>query len=150
MIVGASGGIGLAFVSRLLLDPNIENIYATYRDPISAVALLNIESPKVHCYQLDISQQEQIAQLSSYLLDYIDRLHMVINCVGILHQQDLQPEKSLQQINAENLLTYFQINSIASVLLAKYLLPLLRHEQRSILATLSAKVGSIGDNKLGG
>jgi NAD(P)-dependent dehydrogenase (short-subunit alcohol dehydrogenase family) len=74
----------------------------------------------------------------------------VINCAGILHDEHLQPEKSLKQINSDRLLRYFQINSIGSLLLAKHLLPLLRHGERSILATISAKVGSIGDNQLGG
>ncbi|MGL4501896.1 MAG: SDR family NAD(P)-dependent oxidoreductase, partial [Planktothrix sp.] len=49
-----------------------------------------------------------------------------------------------------NLMRYFQVNSIGAVLLAKHLLPLFQHNQRSIFATISAKVGSIGDNQLGG
>ena len=68
------------------------------------------------------------------------------------HLEDLniKPEKSLRHINSENLLTYFKINSIATVLLAKYFLPFFRHSEPSVFAAVSAKVGSIGDNYLGG
>lgn len=74
----------------------------------------------------------------------------MINCVGLLHAGPLQPEKSLRQINPEHLLQYFQVNSIGAILLAKHLLPLLSHSERSLFATISAKIGSIGDNHLGG
>ena len=62
----------------------------------------------------------------------------------------LLPEKSLRQINAENLIYSFQVNSIGAVLLAKHLMPLFKKSQRSVFASISAKVGSIGDNRLGG
>jgi len=62
----------------------------------------------------------------------------------------MQPEKSLRQVNSEQLLRYFQVNSIGAVLLAKHVQPLLKHRHRAIFATISAKVGSIGDNYLGG
>ena len=75
---------------------------------------------------------------------------MVIYCVGVLHNQNLSPEKSLRQINPENLIYSFQVNSIGAVLLAKHLMPLFNKTERSIFASISAKVGSIGDNRLGG
>ena len=62
----------------------------------------------------------------------------------------MQPEKSLRQLNTDQLLHYFQVNSIGAVLLAKHVQPLLKHRDRAIFATISAKVGSIGDNQLGG
>jgi NAD(P)-dependent dehydrogenase (short-subunit alcohol dehydrogenase family) len=77
-------------------------------------------------------------------------LHLVINCIGILHEGALQPEKSLRQLNAEQLLRYFQVNSIGSALVAKHIQPFFKRSDRAIFATLSAKVGSIGDNHLGG
>ena len=62
----------------------------------------------------------------------------------------MQPEKSLRHIQSKNLVTYFQVNTIGAVLWAKYLLPLLRKSERAVFAAVSAKVGSIGDNGLGG
>lgn len=148
LIIGASGGIGLGFVKILQQYPQINQIYATYRRRESAVNLLTI--PQVKCLPMDLTREQEISQVIATILNEIKQLHLVINCVGILHDEKMQPEKSLAQVNTENLLSYFQVNSIGSLLLAKHLLPLFKHEQSSIFASISAKVGSIGDNKLGG
>ncbi len=153
LIVGAGGGIGLGFVRKLLEDTQISQIYATYRQEESASELITLSkeySDKITCLSMDITDESQIAARIEQINTEIDKLHLVVNCVGILHEGDLQPEKSLRQIEPENLIRYFQVNSIGGVLLAKHLMPLLRHKERGIFATISAKVGSIGDNRLGG
>ncbi|MBE9205069.1 SDR family NAD(P)-dependent oxidoreductase [Nostoc sp. LEGE 06077] len=153
LIIGASQGIGLGFVKKLLLDKRVNKIYATYRQQQTAEELLSLTSEyadKLTCIEMDITDESQIVEAVKVISTQINKLHLVINCVGLLHDGDLQPEKSLRQINPENLLRYFQINSIGAVLVAKHLLPLFRHKQPSVFATISAKVGSIGDNKLGG
>ncbi|MGI2903478.1 SDR family NAD(P)-dependent oxidoreductase [Tolypothrix sp. VBCCA 56010] len=153
LIVGASQGIGLGFVQKFLQDDRIAKIYATYRQRESADQLITLESEnseKLTCLQIDITDESQIIEAVQKIRAEVNKLHFVINCVGLLHDETLQPEKSLRQINPDNLLRYFQVNSIASVLLAKHLLPLFRHQERSIFASISAKIGSIGDNQLGG
>ncbi|MBE9006198.1 SDR family NAD(P)-dependent oxidoreductase [Fortiea sp. LEGE XX443] len=153
MIIGASQGIGLGFVKNLLQDTRISKIYATYRQQQTAgelLALTDEYSDKLTCIEMDITNELQIIESVQNISTQINKLHLVINCVGFLHEGDLQPEKSLKQINSENLLYYFQVNSIGAVLLAKHLLPLFRHKEPSVFATISAKVGSIGDNQLGG
>jgi len=153
LIVGASQGIGLGFVRKLLQDDNFAKIYATYRHQESAselIALANQHPDKLVCLPLDITEESQISGCVERIQESVDKLHLVVNCVGLLHEGALQPEKSLRQINADNLMRYFQVNSIGAVLLAKNLLPLLRHGDRSIFASISAKIGSIGDNQLGG
>ncbi|BAU64793.1 Short-chain dehydrogenase/reductase SDR [Stanieria sp. NIES-3757] len=153
LIVGASRGIGLGFVRQLLLEPRITKIYATYRDQESAIELISLVEQfgdRLVTLGLDVTNESQIATAVAKINSEITQLHLVINCVGILHEDKLQPEKSLKQIDPEHLIRYFQVNSIGSVLLAKYLLPLLRHKQPSIFAAISAKIGSIGDNQLGG
>lgn len=153
LIIGTSQGIGLGFVKKLLRDERISKIYATYRNPNTAEELLSLvdEYPdKLTCLIMDITDESQIIASVKHISAEINKLHLVINCVGLLHEENLQPEKSLKQINSENLLRYFQINSIGAVLLAKHLLPLFRHKEPSVFATISAKVGSIGDNQLGG
>jgi NAD(P)-dependent dehydrogenase (short-subunit alcohol dehydrogenase family) len=152
LVVGATQGIGLGFVCRLLQEPLIEHVYATYR-ALPSEALLSLaarEPERLTCLPLDITQESQMMTLVQSLQARSVQLAWVINCVGILHEAGRQPEKSLQQLNADWLLRYFQVNSVGAVLLAKHLLPLLKHGERSIFATLSAKVGSIGDNQLGG
>ncbi|MBW4487942.1 MAG: SDR family NAD(P)-dependent oxidoreductase [Trichocoleus desertorum ATA4-8-CV12] len=153
LIVGANGGIGLEFVQRLLQDDRIAKIYATYRQPESASELLAFRDKypeQLVCLPLDITDEAQIAECSDRIQTQVDKLHLVINCVGILHEGDLQPEKSLRQINPDHLGRYFQVNSIGAVLLAKHLSPLFCHSDRNVFATISAKIGSIGDNQLGG
>lgn len=153
LIVGAGGGIGLGFVRKLLENTQISQIYATYRHQESAselIALAKKYPDTITSLSMDITNETQIATKIEQISTEIDKLHLVVNCVGILHAGDLQPEKSLRQIESKNLIRYFQVNSIGGVLLAKYLMPLLCHKERSIFATISAKVGSIGDNRLGG
>ena len=153
LIVGASQGIGLGFVKKLLNQTPNTQIYATYRRRESAVELLELASvypDRINCLAMDITNEPQIEAVIAEIQAQTDKLHYTVNCVGILHEGSLQPEKSLRQINAEQLTRYFQVNSIGAVLLAKYLLPLFRHNERSIFASISAKIGSIGDNRLGG
>ncbi|WP_414756212.1 SDR family NAD(P)-dependent oxidoreductase [Anabaena sp. CCY 9910] len=153
LIVGASQGIGLGFVKKLLQDDKIAKIYATYRQKDSASELITLEkeySQRLTCLSLDITDELQIAEILQQINTETNRLHLVINCVGILHEGNLQPEKSLRQLNSENLLRYFHINSIGAVLLAKHLLPCFQHNEPSVFASISAKLGSIGDNQLGG
>ena len=152
-IVGASRGIGLGFVRKALQNSQYTKIFATYRQESSADELFTLQQQnedRLICLQVDITQESQIAAAVKQISQIVDRLHLVIYCVGILHEGEFQPEKSLKQIDAENLLYYFQINSIGAVLLAKHIMPLLRHRDRNIFASISAKVGSIGDNYLGG
>lgn len=148
LIVGASQGIGLEFVRQLLQTDRVDRVYATYRNPQSE--LLAIAEPRLRCLPLDITQEAQIATVMKEIQTETAALHYIINCVGVLHQGAMQPEKSLRQLNAEQLLHYFQVNSIGAVLLAKHMQPLLKHRERAILATISAKIGSIGDNYSGG
>jgi NAD(P)-dependent dehydrogenase (short-subunit alcohol dehydrogenase family) len=148
LIVGAGQGIGLEFVRQFLQDNRGDRIYATYRQPDSQ--LLSIQDPRLRCLRMDITDEAQVAATVQAVQAETATLQQVINCVGVLHEGSLQPEKSLRQINAEQLLRYFQVNSIGAILLAKHVQPLLKHKQRAVLATISAKVGSIGDNALGG
>lgn len=152
LVVGANRGIGLGFVRHLLLNDHIQQIYATHRSPASSElsALVAQSDDRLSLVPMDITDEAQIAEAVAKIQYHTRELHLVVYCVGLLHEDSIQPEKSLQQIQADHLLRYFQVNSIGAVLLAKHLLPLLKHPDRSVFATISAKIGSIGDNQLGG
>lgn len=153
LILGASQGIGLGFVYQLIKENKNSKIYAVYRNPNKAVELFNLQKqyPDIILpLQADITFEKNIIEIVEKIKLDTDKLHLVINCVGILHGEQIKPEKSLKHINNNNLLHYFQVNAIPTVLLAKHLLPLLKHSQTSIFASISAKVGSIEDNYLGG
>ncbi|MDY6937289.1 MAG: SDR family NAD(P)-dependent oxidoreductase [Cyanobacteriota bacterium] len=153
LIVGANQGIGLGFVKKLLEPNQNRQIYATYRRQETAGELIELSRKypdRLTCLPMDITEEGNIVAGLEAMQNQTDRLHYVVNCVGILHEGTVTPEKSLRQIDAQQLLRYFQVNSIGSALLAKHLLPFFRHGDRSIFASISAKIGSIGDNRLGG
>jgi NAD(P)-dependent dehydrogenase (short-subunit alcohol dehydrogenase family) len=155
LVVGANRGIGLGFVEHLLDNqslPPVDRLFATYRtEPTPELSAIGKqERDRLSLLPMDITDEAQIAAGIEQIKQQVDRLHLVLYCVGVLHDETIQPEKSLQQIQAEPLLRYFQVNSIGAALLAKYILPLIKHGDRSVLASISAKVGSIGDNQLGG
>ncbi|MEO1669685.1 MAG: SDR family NAD(P)-dependent oxidoreductase [Cyanobacteria bacterium J06631_2] len=153
LIIGASQGIGLGFVHSLLQQNDIQHIFATFRNQSTASELFSLKEQygdRLTCLQVDITQESQIATAVKQIQESVKQLHLVIYCVGVLHSENLAPEKSLRQINAENLIYSFQVNSVGAVLFAKHLMPLFKKSDRSIFASISAKVGSIGDNRLGG
>jgi NAD(P)-dependent dehydrogenase (short-subunit alcohol dehydrogenase family) len=151
LVVGASQGIGLEFVRQLLANPQVDRIYATYRRDAAALAsLATAHRDRLQLFQVDVTVEAQIQTAIGQIQATTPQLDFVINCVGLLHDGELQPEKSLRQIDTDQLLQYFQVNSISAILLAKHLLPLLNHDRPSLFATISAKVGSIGDNQIGG
>ena len=153
LVVGATQGIGLEFVCQLLQDNRTVHVFATYRSEQTATALLTLaqqHSDRLHCVAMDLTEEEQIASGVEQIRAIASNLHLAINCVGLLHNEQQQPEKALRQLNVDNLLNYFQVNSIGPALLAKHLLAPLKHSEPSLFATISAKIGSIGDNRIGG
>ncbi|XGB42821.1 MAG: SDR family NAD(P)-dependent oxidoreductase [Nodosilinea sp. LVE1205-7] len=152
LVVGASQGIGLGFVHHWLADPRFDRVYATYRDLNRAEKLLALaqSNPRLRLLELDVTEEATVAAAIAQLQSQTPRLHLAIYAVGLLHDSQLQPEKSLSQIQPDNLLRSFQVNAVGGVLLARYLLPLLKHDHPSVYGVISAKVGSIGDNHLGG
>ncbi len=77
-------------------------------------------------------------------------LDHIIVTTGMLHDEQQKPEKSIRDLNADALARSFMINTIAPALIAKHALPRLPRHKRSIFAALSARVGSISDNRTGG
>ena len=77
-------------------------------------------------------------------------LRLVINTSGILHSNQIKPEKRLSHLNRSNIIKNFSINAIAPILIAESIEKFIRPELPFSFASLSARVGSIGDNKLGG
>ena len=79
------------------------------------------------------------------------RLALVINCAGVLHEPGgMQPERRLADVNAESFVQSVSVNALGPLLMAKHFEPLLRSAERTVFASISARVGSIGDNRLGG
>ncbi|QQE66501.1 cell-cell signaling protein [Leptolyngbya sp. BL0902] len=152
LIVGASQGIGLGFVQQLVADGRFERVYGTYRRPETAGALMALAEEHAHLtpLEMDVTAEDSIAQSVAALQATEPRLHLVVYCVGLLHDGEFQPEKSVRQLTSDQLIRSFQVNAVGAALLTKHLFPLLKHDQPSVFGAISAKVGSIGDNRLGG
>ena len=153
-VQGASRGIGLEFVRQLLADPTFAQVFAGCRAPGSAgeLAALAAAEPRLQVIALDVTDEDSIADAAARVAARTDRLHLVINCAGVLHggPAALVPEKRLADVRPEALAASFAVNALGPLLVAKHFAPLLAHRDRAVFASISARVGSIGDNRLGG
>ncbi len=139
LLLGATGGIGQAILEHLLAENASLEIYALSRTPV--------EHPRVHNV---IAQHINEAALTEFLSSIPDvKFELIINTVGYLVNEQGGPEKSLREINEEKLLEYFRTNAILTPVLAKVVRNHLSSEGFAFVA-LSAMVGSIGENELGG
>lgn len=135
IVIGTSGGIGSAIREALLRSGDYEQVLGYSRSTDPALDLLN-ESSIRDC-------AEHVATLSG-------ELRLVFDATGALTLDGVRPEKSWRDLDPDVLARSFAVNAIGPALLMKHFLPLLPKEGRSVFATLSARVGSIGDNRLGG
>lgn len=101
-------------------------------------------------YLFDTTDEQQWSQIFSRLKDEYQDFDILISCVGWLHDKNFSPEKSLKDISLDHMLQSFSSNYFASALFAKYSEPLIAATRPSDLIFLSAMVGSIADNRIGG
>ncbi|MBD8493285.1 SDR family NAD(P)-dependent oxidoreductase [Pseudomonas syringae] len=152
LIAGASRGIGLALCAALLARDDVAQVWAVARQASTSTGLATLAEQygqrlkRVDC---DARDEQCLEALMGETLAECEHLHLVICALGILHQDGAKAEKGLAQLTLASLQASFATNTFAPILLLKHLLPLLR-KQPSTFAALSARVGSIGDNRLGG
>ncbi|PYB78514.1 C-factor [Pseudomonas sp. LB-090624] len=152
LICGASQGIGLALCSALLARRDVRQVWAVSRHASTNEALLALaraHGERMRLTDCDARDEAALAGLAREVGRACEHLHLVISTLGILHQDGAKAEKSLAQLDLAGLQAGFATNTFAPILLLKHLLPLLR-KQPATFAALSARVGSIGDNRLGG
>jgi len=133
LVIGASGTIGAAFVDLLTNYPRCGSVTALHRQSTPAI---------------DFADEDSIARAATALADG-PRFDLVINAAGLLHTADFMPEKRLADLDYAQMQATFQVNTFGPALVLRHFVPLLNRE-RAVMAVLSAKVGSIGDNRLGG
>lgn len=152
VVTGASSGIGLAMVRQLLGNRHVGPVFAVSRTATSNIALQEMRSAsseRLRLIEADITNEGDLAHVAN-VTRQVEALHLVVNAAGILHGPGLAPEKALEQANKESFEQVFALNAYAPLLLAKALLPQLCRNQPAVFASLSARVGSIGDNRSGG
>lgn len=153
-VQGSSRGIGLSLVRRLLGCDRVDRIIAGARNPHASDALMELAESnpqRLRPVALDVTRPEQIEALATTLAEENVRPGLVLNVAGLLHDgADLAPEKRLEDLSADRLQRVFAVNVLGPALVMRHLLPLMRGQDKAVFAALSARVGSIGDNRLGG
>ncbi|GAB3523965.1 SDR family NAD(P)-dependent oxidoreductase [Photobacterium alginatilyticum] len=141
LIIGGSGGIGTALVSLFVTSKPEAIIYATYRThrPL-------IENNRVRWYQLDATSEQDVRALANS----ITSLDILINAAGSLHLPSRKPEKSVNEFNPDFFNHNIQSNVVPTMYLAKYFAKHLKSKQGTYFIAISARIGSIEDNKIGG
>ncbi|WP_287981735.1 SDR family NAD(P)-dependent oxidoreductase [Acidiphilium sp.] len=134
VVFGAGGGIGGALVAALAGDRRFAAVIGLGRGSAPRFDLLD-----------EASIAEAVRAVAAR-----GAIRLAIDATGFLHDEAQMPEKSLRELDAGRLARSFALNAIGPALLMKHLLPALPREGRAMFATLSARVGSIGDNRLGG
>ena len=132
VIVGASGGIGSAFADRIEATGRFAKVHQLSRSATG----------------LDLEDETSILAGARRAAEG-PAPTLVVVATGVL-QTGLEPERSYKTMTAEHLLRDYRVNTIGPALVAKHFLPLLPRNRRTVFAALSARVGSIGDNRLGG
>jgi NAD(P)-dependent dehydrogenase (short-subunit alcohol dehydrogenase family) len=141
-VIGASGGIGQA-VTGLLAGEGFEAVHALSRGDLSA------GYQGVRTGVIDIEREPSIAAAAEGLRDGAP-LRLILVATGLLYAAGHQPEKTYRSLDPELLARSFRVNATGPALVAKHMLPLLPKTGKSIFAVITARVGSIQDNRLGG
>ena len=149
-VVGASGGIGAALVEALLARDDVEVVHATHHRSPAGGARASVAgtgaAARVVPAKLDATDEAAVRDW----LGGIDRLDWIVNAVGMLHDGEHGPEKSIRQFEPEHFANSMAVNALPTLLLAKHAFALLKASESGAFATVSARVGSIADNGLGG
>lgn len=135
VVIGASGGIGAALVDKLKAEPAFDAVIAMGRSTE---------------HRLDLLDENSIVEAASYLQGKGYQPELVIVASGVLHDPGHRPEKSIAEMNPEWSVENFRVNAVGPALIAKHFLPIMPTYKRICFAALSARVGSISDNRLGG
>jgi NAD(P)-dependent dehydrogenase (short-subunit alcohol dehydrogenase family) len=143
IVIGASGGIGSALVAQLAGDPRFASVLALSRQNIAD------EDQRIVRARVDVTDEASIAAAAQEARA-LGEIRLVLVASGLLHGSGVRPEKHWGELDGATLARVFAVNSIGPALVGKHFLPLLPRQGRSVFAAISARVGSIEDNRLGG
>lgn len=132
VVFGSTGGIGSALTELLKADERC----------VEVIGFSSSTSPAI-----DLADEASIANAAESISDEVQ---LLIDATGFLSDETTKPEKSLRAVDAENLSRLYLLNAIGPALLIKHFSKLMPRDERAVFASLSARVGSIGDNRLGG
>ena len=132
VVIGSTGGIGAAFVNLLKGDDQCGEAIEFSRSTWPAIKFDDENSIKSAAGSIE------------------GEINLIIDATGFLSDEIIKPEKSIKTLEPQNMTRLFELNAMGPALLMKHFTPLMPRKSRAIFATLSARVGSVGDNNLGG
>ena len=133
LVLGASGALGAAFVAQLRADPRCATVLGLHRGSSPAI---------------DFDREDSIGAAADALANQ-GPFHLLVNAAGLLHAEAFMPEKKLASLHYAQMEATFRANTFGPALVLRHFSGLMA-PGRAMLVMLSAKVGSIGDNRLGG
>ena len=140
VVVGASGGIGRALTERLAVAGRYDRVVALSRSQVE------FNDTRIVSSHIDLTDEASIDKAARE----VGQSDLVIVATGVLQNERLRPERSYRAIEANAMMEAFRINTVGPALVARSFLPTLPKDRPAVFATLSARVGSITDNRLGG
>ena len=147
LVIGANSDIGQSVASALKETEEFDNIHLVSRKPITNTALLNSSIFRTHICD---NKEDSIKKVLEEIFIAGSSPCYIVICNGILHSNKISPERRLEHISSNSLEEIFRINAIVPILWLSELINHLSNTSPSVVAVLSARVGSITDNKLGG
>lgn len=141
LIIGGAKGIGQAMAQHYLEQG--QQLIVTSRQFKHG----NVQPNQLYC---DLSQEDSIADAFEAIHAQFEHIDILINCAGVLHTNDYQPEKSLKQVKQDNLIHNYQVNAIGHLRVLCHAEKLLSRPKQAVAVSISARIGSIEDNHLGG
>ncbi|XP_057703379.1 C-factor [Corythoichthys intestinalis] len=166
LVQGASRGLGTQFCKYILQNKPLANVIATCRNPDGAVELQGLAGQhpdRLTVLQLNVNSEADIREAADWVKRSFGRLDLMVNSSALLHPSG-RGETSLRDVYAQGVITTFTTNTVGPLVMAKYFAPLLQKggggfgrqpkenakRHSGIIVNITAKVGSIGDNGLGG
>ena len=143
-IIGSSGAIGNSICEVLVNEYPIKKLYKFSRK------IQSKDTDKIKNIMIDIEDENSIKESVKHIPKDV-KFDLIFVATGLLHNEnEIFPEKSIKDINTDIFKKVLLVNAIGPALIGKYFIPLLKKDIKSVFAFLSAKVGSISDNKIGG
>ncbi|XP_075902107.1 C-signal [Nelusetta ayraudi] len=166
LIQGASRGLGLEFCKHILRNKNPAAVIATCRSPDGATELRRVAEQhpgRVTVLRLDVDREEDVRSAAARVKESFGRLDLLVNSSAMLHPSG-KGETSLRDVSAQGIISTLTTNTVGPLIMAKHFAPLLQKggggfgqqpaekakQHSGVVVNITAKVGSIGDNGLGG
>ena len=150
VIQGAGRGIGYA-MAKIALSSGVKELILTARKPKETEGFYNLlPSENLHWVAMDFLDPDSIAAAGSVIVERMPTIDRVVIVAGVLKDDITKPEKSLRDLKSDALHHSYQINAIGPILFIKSIWPSLRKPHPIVIGSISARVASITDNKLGG